>query len=81
MEETNQANENMANQTPAKKNWCRPMGGKGGACGGIYGLGFIGALVYFLQHFHGFWELLFSFVKAALWPALIVYRILEFFRF
>lgn len=44
----------------------------------LYGFGLLGALVYFLQHASGFWSVLFAFVKAIVWPALLVYRLFEF---
>jgi hypothetical protein len=44
----------------------------------IYGLGFIGALVYFIQHAATFWIGVLGFFKAVVWPALVVYKLLEF---
>ena len=46
----------------------------------IYGLGFIGALIYFLQHAATFWLGVFGILKAIVWPALIVYKLLEFLK-
>jgi hypothetical protein len=51
-----------------------------GASGAIYGLGFIGAVVYFLQHATTFWAGVVGFFKAIVWPALVVYRVLEYFK-
>jgi len=53
---------------------------KGGA-GGIWFLGFIGALVYYL-HFHSgtFWLVILGILKAAFWPAFLVYYLLRFMR-
>ncbi len=48
----------------------------GGVMGGAYGLGFIGAVVYFIQHAHGFGEGVFGVLKAVVWPALLVYKLL-----
>lgn len=51
------------------------------ACGGsgaIYGLGFIGAVVYFVQHASGLWEVVLALLKAVVWPAFLIYRLLEF---
>jgi len=42
--------------------------------GGIYGLGFLGSLVYFLQNSSGLWEFILAFIKAILWPALLAYE-------
>ncbi len=51
-----------------------------GASGTIYGLGFIGALVYFLQHSIGFWPSVLSILKAIAWPAMLVYNLLKFLQ-
>ena len=53
---------------------------KGGGGNAVYGLGFVGALIYFLQHATTLGDGLFGIIKAILWPGFIVYRILEFFR-
>lgn len=39
---------------------------------------FLGALVYFLQHATGFWDGVLGFFKACVWPAIVVYKLLEF---
>jgi hypothetical protein len=49
--------------------------GAGG--GAVYGLGLIGALVYFLQHATNFGEGVLGFLKALVWPALLVYQLLK----
>lgn len=46
----------------------------------IYGMAFIGALIYFIQHAHTFWEGAFGFVKALVWPAILIYKLLEFLK-
>jgi hypothetical protein len=50
-----------------------------GASGGgaVYGLGLIGALVYYWQHAHGFWAHLWAIGEAILWPAFVVYDLLK----
>jgi len=49
---------------------------KGGA-GGIWFLGFIGALVYYLHTHSGtFWLVLVAFMKSVVWPAFVVYHVL-----
>ncbi len=54
---------------------------KGGGMGGaVYGLGFIGAVVYFIQHATSFGDGLVGIFKAIVWPALVVFKLLEFFR-
>jgi hypothetical protein len=47
---------------------------KGGApSGAVYGLGFIGAAVYFISHAAGFWMGVLGFLKAIVWPAFLVF--------
>ncbi len=48
-----------------------------GFLGGIYGMAFIGAAVYFIQHATGFWMGVFGFIKAIFWPAIVLYKVLE----
>ena len=49
------------------------------ACGGaVYGLGFIGALVYYLSTAQTFWIGLYGVLKALLWPGFLVYEALKF---
>ena len=47
--------------------------------GGVYGLAFIGAAVYFIQHSDTFWIGVLGVLKAIIWPALVVYKLLGFF--
>lgn len=60
-----------------KKGGCKNMKGGGEA---VYGLGFIGALVYFIQNAHSFGEGLLGILKAIVWPALAVYKLLSFLK-
>jgi len=41
--------------------------------GAVYGLGFIGAAVYFISHATGFWGGVLGFLKAIVWPVFLVY--------
>ena len=43
----------------------------------IYGLGFVGAIVYFISHATGFWMGVFGFLKAIVWPAFLLYEVLK----
>ena len=52
----------------------------GGASGGIYGLAFIGAAIYFISHATTFWMGVLGFIKALFWPAVLIYKILEFLK-
>jgi hypothetical protein len=46
----------------------------------VYGLGFSGALVYFIQHATTLAIGLFGVLKAIVWPAIFVYKLLEFLK-
>lgn len=48
-----------------------------GASSGIYGLGFIGAAVYFISHATTFWLGVVGVGKALVWPAFLIYKMLE----
>lgn len=50
--------------------------GKGMISGGVYGMAFIGALVYFIQHADTFWMGVLGVLKALVWPAMIIYKVL-----
>jgi hypothetical protein len=56
----------------------RGTGAKNGAAGGIWFLGFIGALVYYI-HFHSgtSWLVVLAFLKSLVWPAFVVYHVLQ----
>jgi len=46
--------------------------------GGVYGLGFIGALIYFIQTADTFWGGVVGVLQSIVWPAVVVYRLLQF---
>jgi hypothetical protein len=43
----------------------------------VYGLGFIGAAIYFISHAVGFWMGVLGILKAIVWPAFLVYEALQ----
>ncbi len=43
----------------------------------VYGVGFIGALIYYIQHAQSFGQGLLGFLKALVWPAVLIYKVLE----
>ncbi len=45
----------------------------------VYGLGFIGAVIYFIQHATTFWMGVLGILKAIVWPAMLVYECLDYF--
>lgn len=50
----------------------------GTASGSVYGLGFIGALIYYISTASGFWVGVLGVLKALVWPAFLVYELLKF---
>ncbi len=44
----------------------------------VYGLGFIGALVYYISVATGFWVGVLGVLKAIVWPAMVVFEALKF---
>jgi hypothetical protein len=46
----------------------------------VYGLGLIGAAVYYISHATNFWMGVLGFLKAIVWPAFLVYQLLEFLK-
>lgn len=46
----------------------------------IYGMAFIGAAVYYIQHSVTFWAGVLGVIKALFWPAMIMYKILELLK-
>jgi hypothetical protein len=50
--------------------------GMGNCGGGIYGLGFLGAAIYYIQQANGFWAGVLGVLKAIVWPAFLVHKLL-----
>jgi hypothetical protein len=49
-----------------------------GAGGGVvYGLGLVGAAVYYFQAADTFWEFVLAIPKAVIWPGVLVYELLK----
>ena len=46
--------------------------------GGFYGLGFVGAAIYYLSTATGFWVGVLGFLKAIVWPAFLVHELFKF---
>ncbi len=52
----------------------------GNASGGaVYGFGFIGAAIFFISNATSFWMGVVGFLKAIVWPALLVYESFKYF--
>ncbi len=45
----------------------------------VYGLGLIGAAIYFIQAADSFWVGALGLLKAIVWPAFVVYKLLQSF--
>lgn len=50
-----------------------------GTSGALYFVGFIGAVVYWMQVAVGFGAVVTGFLKAIVWPAYVVFKLLESF--
>ena len=48
---------------------------KGKPAGMFFVLTYFGTLIYFLDKADGFWEVVLSFLQAAVWPALLLNKI------
>lgn len=46
----------------------------------VYGMGLVGAAIYFIMHATTFWIGVFGILKAIVWPAILVFKLLEFFN-
>lgn len=53
-------------------------GRRGGGGGLFLFLGWIGALVYYIQAATGFWGVVLGILKSFVWPAFVVYDVLKF---
>ena len=49
-----------------------------GSNGAVYGLGFIGAAIYYVSHAATFWMGVLGILKALVWPAFLVYEIMKY---
>lgn len=43
----------------------------------VYGLGFIGAVIYYISTATGFWAGVIGVLKAIVWPAFLVYKLMH----
>ncbi|HTB33974.1 MAG TPA: hypothetical protein VK842_03875 [bacterium] len=46
-----------------------------------YGLGAVGAAVYYVQNSVGFWGAILGVLKGLVWPALLVYHVFETLKY
>ena len=69
----------MPKQVVIKQKTCSTSCGCGtcGCASAVYGLGFIGALVYYIATATGFWDGVLGVLKAIVWPAFLVFELLK----
>lgn len=48
------------------------------SAGAVYGLGLIGAAIYFISTATGFWMGVLGFLKAIVWPVFMVYEAFKY---
>ena len=51
-----------------------------GMWGSIYGMAFLGGVIYYLQHATSFWGGVLGVIKAIFWPAVVIYKVLELLK-
>jgi hypothetical protein len=56
---------------------CRRGSPAAGGGNAVYGLGLIGALIYYIRAADGFWPGVLGVFKAIVWPAFLVYDLLR----
>jgi len=62
-----------------KSNFMKKNIQQNGPNGAVYGLGMIGAAVYFISNAAGFWAGVVGVLKAIVWPAFLVYEAFAYF--
>jgi len=48
-----------------------------GSSGFAFFVAYIGAAIYFIQQASGFWAVILALLKAAVWPAYVLYHVLQ----
>jgi hypothetical protein len=54
--------------------------GGSGIAGAVYGMAFIGAAVYYIMQVTTFWAGVLGFLKAIVWPAMLIFKLFEFLK-
>ncbi len=60
-----------------QNNCCKPTYSNHASGGAVYGMGFIGAVIYFIVQASSFWMGVLGVLKAIVWPAILVYEALK----
>lgn len=63
-------------KSPKSTEQCCSRGSPCTDSGIIYGLGFIGAAIHYVSAATGFWSGCLGLLKAIVWPAMLVYKLL-----
>jgi hypothetical protein len=66
----------MDEEKCCKKEHTHPVNNASG--GAVYGLGLIGAAIYFISHAASFWLGVLGLLKAIVWPAILVYEAFKY---
>lgn len=72
--ESKKSKKDLCAMCPCSDCGCKRVNGRGEA---VYGLGMIGAFIYYIQGIPDFWAFLFAVAKAIFWPAFVVYELLK----
>ena len=70
-------NEIKTGQTDIEQNDNSKNMNESATSGALYGLGFIGAVIYFISTATSFWMGVLGFLKGMVWPAFLVYYALK----
>lgn len=54
--------------------------GAAAGAGAVYGLGFVGAVVYYIQTAASFFAGVLGVIKAFFWPAFVVFELMKFLK-
>jgi hypothetical protein len=66
----------MPKKRKAEKETCQPSICQSHGGNAVYGLGLIGAVVYYIATAAGFWNGVWGVLKALVWPAILVFKLL-----
>jgi hypothetical protein len=53
-------------------------GGAAAGGGAVYGIGWFGAVIYYIQAADSFWGGVWGIVKSFFWPGFLVYEVMKF---
>jgi len=68
---------NVKEECGCSQEKCKSYGSNCGAGGAVYGLGVIGAAIYYISTASGFWMGVLGVLKAIVWPVFLVYGLLK----